>query len=63
MYLHNDKGLFEEVIYEVNAQTGIAQLIIEKDYYVTRIINPVLHSSRCNRYNHPPYRYQKRLPQ
>ena len=33
MYLHNDKDLFTEVITEANAQTGIAESIIEKDYY------------------------------
>lgn len=38
MYLHNDKPLFEEVINEANARTGIAQSIIEKDYYVTMIL-------------------------
>lgn len=38
MYLHNDKTLFEEVINEANARTGIAQSIIEKDYYVTMIL-------------------------
>ena len=38
MYLHNGKELFEEVITEANAQTGIAQSIIEKDYYVTMIL-------------------------
>ena len=35
MYLHNDRDLFEEVINETNSRTGIAQSIIEKDYYVT----------------------------
>ncbi len=38
MYLHNDKDLFTEVITEANAQTGIAESIIEKDYYVTMIL-------------------------
>lgn len=38
MYLHNDKDLFSEVITEVNTKTGIAQSIIEKDYYVTMIL-------------------------
>ena len=38
MYLHNDKDLFAEVITETNAQTGIAESIIEKDYYVTMIL-------------------------
>ena len=38
MYLHNDKDLFTEVITETNAQTGIAESIIEKDYYVTMIL-------------------------
>ncbi len=38
MYLHNDKDLFEEVINETNTRTGIAESIIEKDYYVTMIL-------------------------
>lgn len=38
MYLHNDKDLFTEVITEANTQTGIAESIIEKDYYVTMIL-------------------------
>ena len=38
MYLHNDKDLFEEVINETNSRTGIAESIIEKDYYVTMIL-------------------------
>lgn len=38
MYLHEDKKLFREVIAEVNTQTGVAQSIIEKDYYVTMIL-------------------------
>lgn len=38
MYLHNDKDLFTEVITEANAQTDIAESIIEKDYYVTMIL-------------------------
>ena len=38
MYLHNDKDLFSEVITEVNTKTGIAQSIVEKDYYVTMIL-------------------------
>ncbi|MCR4598040.1 MAG: nucleotidyl transferase AbiEii/AbiGii toxin family protein [Acetatifactor sp.] len=38
MYLHNDRDLFEDVINETNSKTGIAQSIIEKDYYVTMIL-------------------------
>ena len=38
MYLHDDKDLFTEVIREANSQTGIAESIIEKDYYVTMIL-------------------------
>lgn len=38
MYLHNDKDLFSEVITEVNTKTGIAQSIVEKDYYVSIIL-------------------------
>ena len=38
MYLHNDKDLFTEIITETNVQTGIAESIIEKDYYVTMIL-------------------------
>ena len=42
MYLHNDKDLFTEVITEANAQTGIAKSIIEKDYYVTPLLEQTL---------------------
>ena len=38
MYLHDDRNLFAEVITEVNTKTGIAQSIVEKDYYVTMIL-------------------------
>ena len=38
MYLHNNKDLFSEVITEVNTKTGIAQSIVEKDYYVSIIL-------------------------
>ena len=38
MYLHDDRGLFSEVIAEINERTGIASSIIEKDYYVTMIL-------------------------
>ena len=44
MYLHNNRELFEEIINEVNSQTGISQSIIEKDYYVTMILK-LLHQS------------------
>ncbi len=45
MYLHNDKDLFTEVITEANTQTGIAESIIEKDYYVTMILKLLSKSS------------------
>ena len=45
MYLHNDKDLFTEVITEANVQTGIAESIIEKDYYVTMILKLLSKSS------------------
>ena len=38
MYLHEDRELFNDIISAVNSQTGIAQAIIEKDYYVTMIL-------------------------
>ena len=38
MYLHDDRGLFSEVIAEINERTGITSSIIEKDYYVTMIL-------------------------
>ena len=44
MYLHNNRELFEEIINEVNSQTGISQSIIEKDYYVTMILK-LIHQS------------------
>lgn len=38
MHLHENRNFFSEVIAETNNQTGIAQDIIEKDYYVTMIL-------------------------
>ncbi len=38
MYLHEERGLFREVIDAVNNQTGLSREIIEKDYYVTMIL-------------------------
>lgn len=38
MFLHNDRELFQEIIRAVNEKTGVAQSIIEKDYYETMIL-------------------------
>ncbi|MCL2630580.1 MAG: nucleotidyl transferase AbiEii/AbiGii toxin family protein [Firmicutes bacterium] len=35
MFLHNDKGLFGQIVTEVAEKTGNSEAIIEKDYYVT----------------------------
>ena len=45
MYLHENKDMFTEMIEAVNIETGIAQSIIEKDYYVTMILR--LLSIKC----------------
>ena len=54
MYLHSDKDLFTEVITEANAQTGIAESIIEKDYYVTMILK-LLAKSKTKRFSRHLY--------
>ena len=38
MYLHSNISLFKDVIAEVNIRTGIAQSVLEKDYYLTMIL-------------------------
>lgn len=38
MYLHQDKENFEQIILKINSETGIESGIIEKDYYVTMIL-------------------------
>lgn len=38
MYLHDDRELFAETIYQVEDFTGRAAAIVEKDYYVTLIL-------------------------
>lgn len=38
MYLHADKENFEQIILKINQDTGIEAGIIEKDYYVTLIL-------------------------
>ena len=38
MLLHNDKGLFREVIISTAEELDLAVPIVEKDYYVTMIL-------------------------
>ena len=38
MYLHDDKEIFKEIIEQVAAETGRTEIIIEKDYYVTMLL-------------------------
>ena len=38
MYLHQDKENFEQIILKINSETGIESGIIEKDYYVSLIL-------------------------
>lgn len=45
MHLHNDRGLFEEVVVSVAEKFGMAVPIVEKDYYVTLILKNL--SERC----------------
>ena len=44
MYLHDDRGLFAETIYQVEDFTGRAAAIVEKDYYVTLILRFLAHN-------------------
>ena len=37
-YLHEDRGLFREVIDQTQKVTGLAAEVVEKDYYVTAIL-------------------------
>lgn len=39
MYLHENRELFKEIIEQVSENTGRSAVIIEKDYYVTMILN------------------------
>lgn len=38
MFLHNDKELFQEVIYSASVELGLPIAVIEKDYYVTMLL-------------------------
>ena len=40
--LHNDKSLFEQVILRVSKDTAIEASIIEKDYYVTLVLQRIV---------------------
>lgn len=44
MYLHDDRELFAEIIYQVEDFTGRAAAIVEKDYYVTLILRFLAHN-------------------
>lgn len=45
MHLHNDRGLFEEVVMSTAEKFDMAVPIVEKDYYVTLILKNL--SERC----------------
>lgn len=38
MYLHEDKGLFFDVVNAASEKLNIPMAVIEKDYYVTMIL-------------------------
>lgn len=40
--LHNDQALFEQVTLRVSEDTGIEASIIEKDYYVTLLLQRIV---------------------
>lgn len=46
MYLHEDKGLFFDVVNASSEKLNIPMAVIEKDYYVTMILK--LLSSKVN---------------
>ena len=39
IYLHSDRDEFRECIIEISEATGVEPAIIEKDYYVTLMLN------------------------
>ena len=41
MYLHNDKELFEEIVFATANEVRLPIAIIEKDYYVTMILRDI----------------------
>lgn len=44
MYLYQNKELFEQLILKINADKGIESSIIEKDYYITLILQELVNS-------------------
>ena len=51
MYLHkDDKELLRDIIVTVSERTGIDESIVEKDYYVTMILEILMW---CLRVEHP----------
>ena len=42
MYLHNDKELFEEVVYGASQALHIPVSIVEKDYFVTIFLKAIV---------------------
>lgn len=41
-YLHNNKELFHDILLAVREDTGIHSAIIEKDYYVTLLLQKIV---------------------
>lgn len=46
MFLHEDKDLFTKIIEAAKKETGLANEVIEKDYYVTMILNHIEEKSK-----------------
>lgn len=39
MYLHENKEVFRDMIEQVSVKIGRTPIVVEKDYYVTMILN------------------------
>jgi hypothetical protein len=46
--LHQDKALFKDAVLAASQRFGIPQIYVEKDYWVTRVLNELFHSDTAD---------------
>ena len=47
MYLHKDREMFRDIVEQTAEQSGRSAMVVEKDYYVTLILDYWRSSSSC----------------
>ena len=61
MKLHQNKALFKDAVLAASQRFGIPEIYIEKDYWVTLVLNKIFHSVISDCYN--SHRTTNKIPE